>query len=174
MGRGSFFAMVALLVSGAAAIACTNEAGDFGGGSSSGTVSGRKREPNAATGEISGDPETPDEESLLTGDPDNGNGQQDAAPPPSGDAGAQPPPPPPDPDPGPDPIPTGSYAAGTELVTTANLNIRDGADTSYPIITTAPNGSRVTVVTVSGASGWVNISWNGSVGWSSKAYLTVP
>jgi uncharacterized protein YraI len=30
------------------------------------------------------------------------------------------------------------------------------------------------VETVSGATGWVNVSYNGNVGWSSKSYLTVP
>jgi uncharacterized protein YgiM (DUF1202 family) len=170
MARASLVAILALLVSGGAAIACTNSADDFGGGGSGG-VSSRKREANAATGGIDGDPETPDEQTLTGGNPEEetpGTAQADAAPPPntSSEAGAPPP--------GPDPIPNGAFAAGTELVTTANLNIRDGADTSYPIVATAPNGSRVTVVTTSGAGGWVNISWNGTAGWSSKAYLTLP
>jgi uncharacterized protein YgiM (DUF1202 family) len=164
-------------VSSSAGIACTNSPEDFGGGSS-GTVSARRREPNAASGEISGDPQTPEEQELTGGETD---GEEDTAPPPSSDdPGTPPPPPPPDPGADPDPpapdpdppIPAGSYAVGTQLVTTANLNIREGADTTYAIVTTAPNGSTVTVVSVSGASGWVNISWNGNVGWSSKAYLT--
>jgi len=171
-----------LFVSGAAAIACTNSPEDFGGNGGSGGIGSRKpREPNAASGEIAGDPETPNEETLNGGDPNADPGEEppseaDAAPPPSPDGGAQSPPPDPDPDPdpGPDPIPAGSYAVGTELVTTANLNIRQGADTTYAIITTAPKGSRVTVVTVSGANGWVNVMWNGNVGWSSKGYLAVP
>lgn len=182
MARASFVAILALLASGAAALACTNspeDFGDFGGGGSSGSGSRRQREPSAASGEISGDPATPNEETLngaSADDPADDTANQDAAPPPSsGDAGTPPSPDPdPDPEPEPNPIPPGSFAAGTELVTTANLNIRQGADTSYAIITTAPNGSRLTVVTVSGANGWVNVSWNGNVGWSSKAYLSIP
>ena len=175
MGRASFVAILALVVSGAAGIACTNSPDDFGGGGSGGASRKQRdpREPNAASGDIAGDPETPNEETLNGGNAgdDPGSGEADAAPPPSGDAGTPPPPPP---DPNPDPIPPGSFAVGTELVTTANLNIREGADTTYAIITTAPNGSRVVVESVSGANGWVNISWNGSVGWSSKMYLSAP
>lgn len=177
MARVPFVAILALVVSGASAVACTNSPDDFGGsGGSKGVNSRKQREPNGGSADIGGNPETPNEETLNGADPgsdpadDPADDQAD--PPPVSDPGAGTPPPPPDPQP--DPVPPGSFAAGTELVTTANLNIREGADTTYAIITTAPNGSRVTVTTVSGASGWVNISWNGKVGWSSKAYLTVP
>lgn len=182
MGRASFVAILGLLVCGAAGIACTNSQDDFGlgGESSSGnTTSSRKRGANPASGDIGGDPETPSEQTLNGADDPNddpSSAQADAAPPPSNDPGATPPPPDPNPDPGPnpDPIPPGSFAVGTELVTTANLNIRAGADTSYAIEATAPKGSIVIVETVSGANGWVNISWNGTIGWSSKSYLTTP
>lgn len=183
MARVPFVAILALVIGGASAIACTNSPDDFGGGGGSKGVTSRKpREQNAGSGDIGGNPETPNEETLNgadpaddpASDPANDPGDNQADPPPANDPGAGTPPPPPPPDPQPDPVPPGSYAAGTELVTTANLNIREGADTTYAIVTTAPNGSRVTVVTVSGASGWVNIMWNGKTGWSSKAYLTVP
>jgi uncharacterized protein YgiM (DUF1202 family) len=168
MARPSHVALLALFLAGASTMACANETDDRPGGGS-GTVSSRKREPNAGTGEISGDPQTP-----TSGEIDDTDEDTAAEPPPASNPGTTPTPPP-DPDPAdPDPIPTGSYAVGTELVTTANLNIRDGADTSYPIVVTVPNGSRVRVETVSGASGWVNISYQGNVGWSSKAYLTIP
>ena len=178
MARVSFVAILALVIGGAASVACTNSPDDFGGGGGKGVTSRKQREPNAGSGDISGDPETPNEESLNGADPGSDPGDDPAEdqtdPPPASDPGAGTPPPPPPPDPQPDPIPPGSFAVGTELVTTANLNIREGADTTYAIVTTAPNGSRVTVLTVSGASGWVNVMWNGNVGWSSKAYLTVP
>ena len=174
MARASLVAILALLVSGGAALACTNAPEDFGGGGSEG-VKSRKREANVGSGEISGDPETPNEEALLGSEsPGNGNTAGDAGAPPSGDAAVPPPDPDPDPDPDPNPIPAGSFAVGTQLVTTANLNIREGADTTFAIVATAPNGSTLSVVSVSGANGWVNVSWNGNVGWSSKAYLTVP
>lgn len=180
MARVPFVAILALVVSGASAVACTNSPGDFGGGGSVGASSRRPRESNAGSGDIGGNPETPNEETLNGAepgdDPENdpapADDETDPAPPPGSSPDAGTPPPPPDPEP--DPIPPGSFDVGTELVTTANLNIREGADTTYAIITTAPNGSRVTVVSVSGASGWVNIMWDGNVGWSSKAYLTVP
>jgi uncharacterized protein YgiM (DUF1202 family) len=182
MPRTSLVAILALVVSGAAGIACTNSPDDFGGGGSGSSSRKREpREPNAASGDISGDPATPSEETLNGGnaddpaDDDTDNTGSDApdpgAPPPSDPA---PDPDPADPDPPADPIPAGSYAVGTQLVTTANLNIRDGADTSYAILATVPNGSTVIVQSVSGANGWVNISWNGTVGWSSKAYLSGP
>jgi uncharacterized protein YgiM (DUF1202 family) len=173
MARASLVAIVALLLTGACTTGCTNATDDDPDDREPGVVSPRKRDPNTASGEIGGDPQTPrsaepsgDDE--TNSDTDEADGD-DAAPPASGDPNT-PPPPPPDPD----PIPTGSFAAGTELVTTANLNIREGADTTFAIVTTVPNGSRVVVETVSGATGWVNVSYNGNVGWSSKSYLTVP
>jgi uncharacterized protein YgiM (DUF1202 family) len=178
MPRASFAAALALFLVGASTMACTAETDGPSGGGSSGTVSSRKREPSAASGEIEGAPQTPGAGTADDTDGnDDGNEGDNAAPPPSSnpDPGTTPTPPPADPDPAdPDPIPNGSFAAGTELVTTANLNVRDGADTSYPILVTVPKGSRVMVATVSGASGWVNVSFQGSVGWSSKSYLALP
>lgn len=174
MVRASFVAILALVLSGATTMACAAETdGPSGGSSKPGSAASRKREPNAGTGDIGGDPQTPNP--AAPSDDDNEGADDTATPPPSSDPGTTPTPPPdPDPPAGPDPIPTGSFAAGTELVTTANLNVRDGADTSYPIIVTVPKGSRVMVATVSGASGWVNVSFQGNVGWSSKSYLALP
>jgi uncharacterized protein YgiM (DUF1202 family) len=173
MFRASHVAILALLLIGASTMACTNETGGPSGGKS-GTVSSRKRDPNTASGEIEGAPETPSSAPSGNGtdNSDDGADGDDAQPAPS-DPGTTPPPA--DPDPAdPDPIPVGSFAVGTELVTTANLNIREGADTTFAIITTVPKGSSVFVESVSGASGWVNVSFQGNVGWSSKSYLTVP
>lgn len=174
MVRASFVAILALIVSGSGAIACTNSPDDFGGSSSGDAPTKTKRRgPNAASGDIGGDPETPSEE-PLSGTPDPSGDEEPAAPPNASDPPPADPDPNVDPDPNPNPIPAGSFAIGTQLVNTANLNIREGADTTFAIITTAPKDSILTVVSVSGANGWVNVSWNGNVGWSSKAYLAIP
>lgn len=73
-----------------------------------------------------------------------------------------------DPDAG---VPAGSFAAGTDLETTADLNLREGESTDFPIIVVIPQGTRVKVETTSGASGWVHLNYNGTIGYASKTYL---
>jgi hypothetical protein len=73
------------------------------------------------------------------------------------------------------PVPAGSFAVGTELETTAALNLREGPGTEFAIIVQIPLATRVKVVKISGADGWVNISYDGKTGYSSKDFLkTVP
>jgi uncharacterized protein YgiM (DUF1202 family) len=72
------------------------------------------------------------------------------------------------------PVPDGSFAAGTDLQTTADLNLRTGEGTEFDIITTIPQGSIVKVQTTSGASGWVHVDYAGTVGYASKMFLQVP
>ncbi len=72
----------------------------------------------------------------------------------------------------PPPLDPGSFAAGTTLIATDDLNLRSGEGTTYGVILVIPAGSSVTVVTPSGANGWVNISYNQNVGYSSKDFLT--
>lgn len=67
------------------------------------------------------------------------------------------------------PAPTNPQGIGTSS-TTANLNMRKGASTSYGIILTIPKGKSVTVLSVSGS--WSNVTYNGKTGWVSNAYLT--
>lgn len=74
----------------------------------------------------------------------------------------------------PEPVPAGSFAAGTDLETTADLNLRDGPATTFAVIVTMPAGSAVKVKTTSGADGWVNVDFQGTVGYASKTYLVVP
>lgn len=74
----------------------------------------------------------------------------------------------------PEPVPPGSFAAGTDLQTTADLNLRDGPATTFAVIVTMPSGSLVKVKTTSGADGWVNVDFQGTVGYASKTYLVVP
>jgi hypothetical protein len=72
------------------------------------------------------------------------------------------------------PVPAGSFAAGTELETTASLNLRAGEGTEFEILATMPEGTRVKVQTTSGASGWVHLNYDGTIGYASKMYLKVP
>lgn len=72
-------------------------------------------------------------------------------------------------------VPAGSFAVGTELETTAALNLREGPGTEFAIIVQIPIATKVKVVKISGADGWVNISYNAQTGYSSKDFLkTVP
>lgn len=68
-------------------------------------------------------------------------------------------------------VPAGSFAVGTELETTADLNLREGPGVQFAIIVEIPLGTRVKVVKISGADGWVNVSYNASIGYSSKDFL---
>lgn len=74
----------------------------------------------------------------------------------------------------PEPIPEGSFAAGTELETTANLNLRDGPGTSFNILATMPAATKVKVQTTSGADGWVHLDYQGMLGYGSKMFLVKP
>ena len=71
----------------------------------------------------------------------------------------------------PAPIVTAPSAPSTTSVTktTANLNMRKGAGTGYGIILTIPKDKAVTVV--SSANGWTKVTYNGSTGYVSSAYL---
>lgn len=82
---------------------------------------------------------------------------QDAGAMPAADAGAT--------------VPDGSFAAGTKLATTADLNLRDGPGTDFQILATIPTGTVVTVEKTSGADGWVNVAYDVMVGYASKDYL---
>lgn len=72
------------------------------------------------------------------------------------------------------PVPEGSFAAGSELETTANLNLRDGPATTFAVIVTIPIATRVKVQTTSGADGWVHVDHQGTIGYASKMFLKVP
>lgn len=66
-----------------------------------------------------------------------------------------------------------TYAAGTVLQATDDLNLRSGAGTGYSVLRVMPSGSRVTVRTTSGANAWVAVSYNGYSGWAHTSYLKV-
>lgn len=64
-----------------------------------------------------------------------------------------------------------TYTAGTELVTTAALNLRASGSTSANVLRVMPNGSHVTVRATSGANAWVAVRFNGYDGWAHTSYL---
>jgi hypothetical protein len=66
----------------------------------------------------------------------------------------------------------GDYVAGTELVTTGDLNLREGPGSTFAVISVMPMGARVVVVRTSGADGWVNIRY-GADGYASKTFLAL-
>lgn len=65
---------------------------------------------------------------------------------------------------------TGTLAVGTELKSTANVNLRASASTSAAILYTIPSGSKVTVESSAPSNGFYKIKHNGTVGWSSGKY----
>lgn len=58
-----------------------------------------------------------------------------------------------------------------EYYTTANLNLRNGASTSYSIILTIPKNASVTILSNS-SNGWSLVKYNSTYGFVSKKYLT--
>lgn len=69
---------------------------------------------------------------------------------------------------------TGSFAVGTVLMTTSNLNLRTGSETTYAIVCVIPNGSAVTLLQSAPANtNWYKVNFNGLTGWTSGAYLNV-
>jgi uncharacterized protein YraI len=52
--------------------------------------------------------------------------------------------------------------------------LREGPATTFAVLVTMPAASRVKVQTTSGADGWVNVDFQGTVGYASKTYLVVP
>jgi uncharacterized protein YraI len=65
----------------------------------------------------------------------------------------------------------GTVAAGAQLRTTANLNLRSSPSTSARILHVIPKGSLVTVVSGTPKSGWYNIKHGGQAGWGYGVYL---
>lgn len=57
----------------------------------------------------------------------------------------------------------------TSYVTTANLNVRQGAGTGFALVTTIPNGTTVTATKQSGS--WVYVTYNGKSGYVSTGFL---
>ncbi|MEG6509282.1 SH3 domain-containing protein [Methyloligella sp. 2.7D] len=63
----------------------------------------------------------------------------------------------------------GAPAHAWTAYTTADLNLRQGPSTGYPIIATMPNGSKVDVGGCSG--GWCEVGWRGTQGFAAASML---
>lgn len=66
-------------------------------------------------------------------------------------------------------VPAASAASRASV--TADLNMRAGPSTSYPVITTVPNGRGVTVYGCVKNFNWCDASYSGVRGWVYSAYL---
>lgn len=60
----------------------------------------------------------------------------------------------------------------TATVTASALNLRSGPSTAYDILLTMPNGATVEII-AGPSNGWYNVSYDGTTGWCSGAYLAL-
>jgi uncharacterized protein YraI len=54
---------------------------------------------------------------------------------------------------------------------TADVNMRAGPSTGFPVVTTIPDGARVNIHGCVAGYGWCDVGWGGARGWVSGAYL---
>ena len=52
------------------------------------------------------------------------------------------------------------------------VNFRKGAGTTFAVLAVIPSGTLVTLLSAAPQNGFLNVSFNGSNGWSSATYLT--
>lgn len=64
-----------------------------------------------------------------------------------------------------------TYAVGTTLRTTENLNLRASGSTKARVLRVMPKGAKVTVRAKSGGNGWVAVKFSGYSGWAHTSYL---
>lgn len=68
-----------------------------------------------------------------------------------------------------------SYAAQAQSITAytgADLNLRTGPGTQYPVILSMPQGAQVVVDYCEPTENWCFLNWAGVQGWASARYLT--
>ncbi|MCS6900851.1 MAG: SH3 domain-containing protein [Myxococcales bacterium] len=68
---------------------------------------------------------------------------------------------------------TGTMAVGTQVKTTANLNLRSGPSTSHKVLRVMPKGSTVTIVSSSPNNSFYQVKHDGLTGWAHGSYLTL-
>lgn len=66
-------------------------------------------------------------------------------------------------------VPSVTFAANKDYQTTANLNLRTGAGTTYKVITVIPKGKQITLISKHGT--WYKVSYSGKTGYVSSTYL---
>jgi uncharacterized protein YraI len=68
----------------------------------------------------------------------------------------------------------GAPAAAAPLaMTTADVNLRAGPGTEYPIVTTIPYGAPVSIEGCTSSFTWCDVGWDDARGWVASAYLQV-
>jgi uncharacterized protein YraI len=68
----------------------------------------------------------------------------------------------------------GPAAAAVQVaVTTADLNLRAGPGTQYPVVETIPYGAGISVFGCVSGYSWCDIAWGANRGWVAAAYLQV-
>src|SRR6185503_294101 len=66
---------------------------------------------------------------------------------------------------------SGALDVGSELTTTANVNLRGAASTSAKILHVVPEGATVIVQAASPSNGFYKVSHDGTTGWMFGKYL---
>ena len=67
----------------------------------------------------------------------------------------------------------GAAQAATPSYTTANVNLRAGPGTAYPVLVTVPNGTSITTYGCLDGYNWCDVSWGTERGWMSASYIQV-
>ena len=67
--------------------------------------------------------------------------------------------------------PDGAVAPAAVATTTANVNLRSGAGTSFAVLLVIPNGATVNT-TGSVQNGFTQLTYNGTTGWSASQYIS--
>jgi hypothetical protein len=66
---------------------------------------------------------------------------------------------------------SGAYPVGTPLVTTSAVNLRKTPSPSAQVLAVIPTGTRVASAAAQPRAGWYGVTWQGTTGWVSGAYL---
>lgn len=69
---------------------------------------------------------------------------------------------------------SGAFPVGTELLTTADLNLRQRPSRSADVLVVIPRGARVQSAAAAPRAGWYGITYDGTTGWVDGAYLAKP
>ena len=67
----------------------------------------------------------------------------------------------------------GAAQAATPSYPTANVNLRAGPGTNYPILLTVPNASAITTHGCLEGYNWCDVSWGTERGWMSASYIHI-
>lgn len=71
-------------------------------------------------------------------------------------------------------VPPPAAATGYSLVTRANLNVRAGAGTQFPVMTVISRGRSAQILGRNSNSTWWQVNYEGTVGWVHGGFVTLP